>query len=85
MCVKLVKNPQFPQDARSTEYKIIVVFRLALSYIICDTYDCTHNGDGPPKDTLILQFLDTRGEASTSSYKVSDFEPKLLCVGNLCP
>ena len=28
----------------------IVVLWLALSSVICDTYDCTHNGDEPPKD-----------------------------------
>jgi len=28
----------------------LLCFWFALSYIISDTYDCTHNGDEPSKD-----------------------------------
>jgi len=30
-----------------------------LSYIICDTYDCTHNGDEPPKVSTRWMHLNT--------------------------
>jgi len=36
---------------------LVVVFWLALSYIICDTCDCTHNGDEPPKDCTFCIML----------------------------
>ena len=65
-------------------YNKIVVICLTLSYINCDTYDCTHNGDEPPKDYGTDRFcgLYFRFYVSFHFFLSFHFFPPLHAVSN---